>query len=245
MVDAFLLPPGVLLLAALLAFVVRRRRPLLARALAWSAVSVAYLLSTPLVSGALLGALEGRPPDALPKAGEAQAIVVLGGDVGGRTPGEARPEVGPLTLERVRHAARIARETGLPLLVTGGTTRPDTPPVGRLMSEALARDFGLPTRWIDDRARTTWENAERAADLLRADGVTRVLLVTHAFHMPRALAAFARTGLLATPAPFAFHDEPLRWPDALLPGSGAFRASCLALHEWIGRAFYALRTALD
>ena len=54
------------------------------------------------------------------------------------------------------------------------------------MREALEHEFGVPVRWVGRRSRNTHENARRSAAILRADGVTRVVLVAHSFDMPRA-----------------------------------------------------------
>lgn len=246
MLHAMLLPPGLILVLCAFGWVVGRRNPRAGRAIIGGALLLLLALSAPAVSRALLASLEGPVPDALPAAGDAGALVVLGGDTGGRSPGAHAVEVGALTLQRLAHAARLARDTGLDVLVTGGPTRPGAPPVGRLMADVLERDFGVTANWVDDAALTTWENAENAALLLRPHGVRRVLLVTHAFHMERARAAFEHAGLDVTPAPFAFQspaDGPLIGD--LLPRASALRGSSLALHEWWGRAYYALRRALD
>ncbi|WP_341648475.1 YdcF family protein [Thauera humireducens] len=110
----------------------------------------------------------------------------------------------------MRYGARLARTTGLPLLVSGGGIGNETAEAV-LMKSALEEDFGLTVRWAEARSRDTRENALFSAQILREADVRHVLLVTHAMHMPRAQAAFESAGLIVTPAPtgwLADHGAP-------------------------------------
>ena len=131
----------------------------------------------------------GAPPPA--------AILVLGAET--RT-GPDGADVGPLTLERLRRAADLQRETGLPLLVTAGVTTRGAPPLAELMRQTLEESFRVPVRWVEPAARNTAENATRSAAILAPEGIASVLLVTHAWHMRRARAEVGRAGLVAWPA---------------------------------------------
>src|SRR5436190_187634 len=110
-----------------------------------------------------------------------------------------------------------------------------------LMRAMLERDFAVPVSWSDDRSRTTYENAVYTAQLLKADRITSVVIVTHAWHLRRALWAFERVGLkpLPWPAPRTFIR--LRRIDDFLPSIAALHDSSFALHEMIGEAYYRLR----
>src|SRR6185312_16009014 len=98
------------------------------------------------------------------------------------------------------------------------------------MQEALQKDFGVPVSWAEDRSETTFQNALYTARLLKPQAVTTVVLVTHAWHMRRALWSFERVGLHTIPWP-----APLTYPegdrlDDYLPHTGALMASYHALH---------------
>jgi uncharacterized SAM-binding protein YcdF (DUF218 family) len=110
-----------------------------------------------------------------------------------------------------------------------------------LMRAVLERDFAVPVSWSDDRSRTTYENAVYSAQLLKADRVMSVVIVTHAWHLPRALWAFERAGLRPVPwrAPRDFIR--LRRIDDFLPSIAALHDSSFALHEMIGGVYYRLR----
>ena len=195
---------------------------------------VAWLLLVSLERGLVLEPAEGAAPGAIVILSAEDLRAVPGGIVD-------PPDIGALTLQRLRAGALLHRRTGLPILVTGGVLRPGSPPIADAMARVLATEFDTPVRWIEDRAATTWENAEFSARMLRADGVSAVYVVTHAWHMRRGLLAFRRTALAATAAPSHF-TGPAR-PDiaSFAPSAHAWGDSRYALHEWIGLAWYALR----
>jgi uncharacterized SAM-binding protein YcdF (DUF218 family) len=77
--------------------------------------------------------------------------------------------------------------------------------------------------------------------LLQADGIGRIVVVTHGFHQARALAAFrraiARSGrpMDLVPAPMGLRTPPTGRLSDLLPGGESLQRSTWALHEWLGR----------
>ena len=235
----FLLPPANGLLLAGLGWVLWHRRPQLARGLVAAGLLLLAVLSLPVVGNNLLRTLEGetlKPAD----ANNAQAIVVLGGRRYRDAPEYGADTVGEATLARVRYAAKLHRETGLPLLVTGGKPDGGELSEAETMRRVLTDEFGVPVRWVEGESEDTRENARQSAAMLRQAGVTRVLLVTHAWHMPRAVRAFAQAGIAVSPAPTLFQRETLSLRDFLPHWKGMMKSS-LALHEWIGMLWYRLR----
>jgi uncharacterized SAM-binding protein YcdF (DUF218 family) len=230
-----LVPPVNLAVLALAGVLLARRRPRAGLWLAGAALVALLLLAVPVVAGSLLASLERLPPP--PSGVTPGAIIVLGGDVD-EIEGPARVAIGTLTLERLRAGAALARATHLPLLASGGIVDPDGPPVATLMAASLAEDFGVRPRWVEARSRDTWENARNAAAILRAQGIGAAFVVTHAWHMRRALIAFAATDLIAVPAPLPATRVEWR-PGSFIPRARAWRVSYFALHEWIGCAWYA------
>lgn len=233
-----LMPPMCLLLiipaGAVIAF--RWRRTGLAIVLAASVLL--YALCTPFVATRLLVAVESRVPPPTPAAlAQAQAIAVLSGDIyEGRRDGMS-DDVGPLTLERLRSAALLYRARPLPVIVTGAADRRGEEPAAVLMARALDRDFGIKAAWIEPRARNTFENGARCAKILKANNIHTVVVVTQAWHMPRALWSFAHAGLDAVPAPV--HRTLER--NLLLPDAASFARSFEALHELLGLLYYRWR----
>lgn len=232
LVSAPLLPPfnGLLLVLTGLLW---RRRWLVALGLV-----LLWVLATPVVGTALMRGLEGPALD-LSRPHGAQAIVVLGGSRYRKAPEYGGEDtVGGVALERLRYAAWLQRRTGLPVLVTGG--QPDGPGLseGETMRRVLVDEFRVPVRWVEGVAANTFDNATLSAALLRPDGVERILLVTHGWHMPRAQRAFEQTGLAVVPAPTQLHQGPLTAADWLPRGYGEARS---ALREWLGQGWYILR----
>ncbi len=240
--NTLVVPPLSLFVLAAVGLLLARWRRRTGIAVTVISAALLVLLSTPLVSGILRRSLEDAAPlGAADLARPAQAIVVLGGDLETRAPEYGGVTVGALTLERVRYAAWLHRRTGEPLLTTGGSLREGTPALAALMADVLREEMGASVRWVEASARNTWENAERSAAMLAADGITRVRLVTHAWHMPRARRCFEEFGLEVVPAPTGFRAGPRVDLGEILPSSRALRESALALHEWIGLAWYGLR----
>jgi uncharacterized SAM-binding protein YcdF (DUF218 family) len=245
--KALILPPAGPALLVLLG-VLLWRRPL-GRALALLGALATLVLSLPITAAHLIAGLEPYPaltPDALAHP-QAQAILVLGGDRSGDSLEYGRDDLGPLTLQRVRYAAWLQRRTGLPLFVSGGSPPWELPPLGQLMRRVLEQEFQVPVAGVDDRSQTTWENARYSAALLRTRGIARILLVSQAWHLPRAVRAFERQGVEVVPAPTGSLPPlggPLT-PGDLLPSAHALTTSWLGLHEYLGGAWYALRALME
>jgi len=91
----------------------------------------------------------------------------------------------------------------------------------------------VPVKWLETRSRDTIENARFSKELLNAAGVRRIYLVTHAWHMRRAVQLFEKAGLTVVPAPTVFtilSRYEYRLP-GYLPSAHAFQLSSIALHE--------------
>ncbi|MFZ2651233.1 MAG: YdcF family protein, partial [Burkholderiaceae bacterium] len=122
------------------------------------------------------------------------AIVVLGGGSEPLAPEYGTSNLNAASAERLRYGLWLARATGVPVAFSGGIGW------GQLgsqteaqVAERIARDdFGLTLRWAESQSRDTRQNAAFSLALLRRAGVNHVLLVTHDWHMPRALRDFRR-----------------------------------------------------
>lgn len=109
------------------------------------------------------------------------------------------------------------------------------------IKQQLERDFGVPVRWTEGSSLTTEENALFSAKILAGARIRKILLVTHALHMPRAQRLFSDTGLEVVPAPTRFSSAvALHWID-FWPSAEGRKTSQSALHEIVGLAWYRLR----
>lgn len=199
-------------------------------------------LSLPIVGQTLMAPLETHPPITPAQLQRVQAIVILGGGSYPSAPEYGGDTVGDATLERLRYGARLARSAKLPLLVTGGAPAGGRPE-GELMRDALEQDFGVKVRWVETASRDTAENARLSAPLLKTAGITRIALVSHGWHLPRAIPLFQHEGLEVTPAPTAFSTLSPSLVDSLLPrGLGLTRE---ALKEYLGLLYHRLKEKIS
>jgi len=240
-----LLPPALPLAIVVLGLALRMRLPVAGKVFAWTGVVMAWMLSSNLIAWQFASWAEGDQRgqtveslrQVMGRPDAPQAIVI----VGGGTRGDARETphaefVRPLTLERLVHGAWVARVTRLPVLVSGGVASDGRASEAVLMKRTLEESLGSKVRWVEDASRDTAGNARLSAEMLRAAGITRIVLVTQAYHMPRAQASFQRAGLSVLPAPHGFVGAPLDWGLlSLLPSGGGAELSHRASHELLGR----------
>ena len=240
-VAAFLVPPGsLLLLGALGALLLGLRMRRLGVTLIAGAFLLLYAVSTSFVADGLLNALEPAPLDESAHPG-GQAIVVLGGGTYPSAPEYGRDTVSSPTLVRLRFAAYLHGRTGQPVLVSGGAPQGNAVPEAELMKQALERDFRVPVQWTEASSNNTLENARRSHRLLQGSGATRIYLVTHARHMPRARLAFERAGFTVIPAPTGYATRHALTMLDFIPNARALLHSRDFFHEIIGIGWYHLR----
>lgn len=211
----------------------------------WAAVLLLWVSSAPVVAGLLAQVAEGSAERVLAiEAPAADAIVVLSA---GRTVAPGRAAISEWEdADRFFGGVELFLAGRAPLLVFTGA-RPNGPPGVPLEGDTLAvyaNGFGVPK----DRIATTGavvntqEEADRVSALLRgrlADPI-RVLLVTSAFHMPRARRLFERAGLAIVPFPVDFQQvagSSLGLMD-FLPSATGLQKTHAMLHELYGRLFY-------
>ncbi|WP_095057243.1 MULTISPECIES: YdcF family protein [unclassified Pseudomonas] len=244
-VKQLLLPPGLLMLLLLLGWWLRRSRPRLAGACFALGLGGFWLMSLPVVVEWSADLLEREPPLAREEwstlGQRADAIVVLGS---GREHGDVAwgaDQPTGIGLERQRYAARLAKASGLPVLASGGLHYGIPPTEAQMMAESLRDDFGVTVRWQEGKSRTTWENAQFTAQLLLPQGVKRVVIVTHAAHMPRAVWSFRKAGFDVVAAPMGFlGGDNARPLGGWLPESKSIWQSGQLMNEAVGQVGYSL-----
>jgi uncharacterized SAM-binding protein YcdF (DUF218 family) len=257
LLPELVLPLGAtfLLLIAALAFGSTRRRQ---RILVGSALLVLGVGSSGCVSELLVRSLERRYP-APAELPTAPAIVVLGGGTEPVIPPRTDVELGPGG-DRLLHAVRLHRAGKAPvILVCAGRVEWSAAPRPEAADMAeLLRFMGVPADAIleESRSRTTYENAVEAWRVLQPLGVRRILLVTSALHMPRAVGLFRRVGFDVVPAPTDFQvvDAPPPGDDfpwleqralSALPNARNLASTTLALREWMGIGVYRALGLID
>ena len=219
------------------------RRRLLLLTLAFAACA---LVSLPMVGYLALASLEWRYPPLVTLPADSDAIVVLSGYV--RSPDKYQPhaELGAGTMYRCLQAAEVYHQgKALPVLVSGGKVNPDA--AGPTAAQAM-RDFlisiGVRERDLitEDESRTTYENAVESVKKLKQRGLKKIILVTEAAHMYRAVRCFRSQGIEVVPAGCNYRATEFGYSlfDFLPSPSGA--GGCReAFHEWLGVAYYRLK----
>ncbi len=119
-------------------------------------------------------------------------VLMLGGGREAFAPEYGVASLSHDSLERLRYGIWVSRETGAPMMFSGGLGHASEPGTTEadVAAEIAQREFLRPMRWVENKSRDTRENAQYSATLLRNLDVQQVVLVTHGWHMPRALRAF-------------------------------------------------------
>ena len=220
------------------------------RRVAWllivGGVAGLWLMCTVAAGKFLFEALLDPPPPLSAQAVAAlkdsprTAIVVLGGGRQRLAPEYGTAILKPRGTERLRYGLWLARRTGLPVAFSGGLAPGARPgPSGGGVGAGIARqEFGIPLRWQEGTSRDTRENALFTIALLQPEGIERIVLVTHADHMPRSLRNFASAaagpGIAIVAAPLGVPAGEGIAASDWLPSPGGFETTWAVLYEWLG-----------
>jgi uncharacterized SAM-binding protein YcdF (DUF218 family) len=240
LLRTLVLPPAGPLILTLIGLWLLRRQRRTGITLVAAGLGSLWLLCTPIVSDVLTRATEHFPVLDLSRPVQADAVVILGG---GGLRGDARefgggPAPEQELLERLTYGAYIARKTSLPVLVSGA---PDEA-VG--MRNSLVRDFGVNVRWMEARSRDTFDNAHNSAQMLLADHIKRIVLVTSTTHLWRATQEFRSAGFDVIPAPSGSWAPREKTVFRFVPTSRALDRSQEALYELLGERVREVLAAL-
>jgi len=224
--------------------IMQRRWPRLGWSFFFASLSALFLLSLPVVTKGLMSPLQqAQALDLNEIENDAPSIiVVLGGGRANRYEEFHGDTVNEISLQRLRYAAWMDRRTQVPILVSGGRVEADDLRAeANLMQDVLQKEFLLKAEFVEGDSRNTFENALYSAKILKQINMTRIYLVTHAWHMPRAKRAFESQGIEVVAAPTAFYGDKKTSVYDFLPDAKALRYSYFALHEYLGLMWYSLR----
>jgi uncharacterized SAM-binding protein YcdF (DUF218 family) len=250
----FVYPVG-LVCVFLIAVLIFRRKPRVQTTLIVASLVVLFVGGNRFISMALSRSLEWQylPSGDVPKS---DVIVVLGGGT------EAAEQPRPLVElnsagDRVFYGAQLYREGKAPhVLLSGGNItwmdgKASTPAseMGQIMELMGVPESAL---WLQDQSQNTYEDAAFSANILREKGITRIILVTSAMHMPRSVALFRKQGFDVIPAPADFRVTEDGWKSlfqadiadqlvGFIPTASNLPGTSSALKEYIGFWVYRLR----
>ena len=252
----FVYPLGFALILLILVLILRERSKAQTFTIVL-AVMILWLCSTRYVALTLVKSLEWRYLP-LPEMPAADVIVVLGG--GTESPQYPRPTVEVNAAgDRVIYAAELYKQgKGSFILVSGGNipaldARTTTP----AEDMALLLDMlGVPPDavWLQPSSANTAEDALYSSILLKERGISRVILVTSAIHMPRAVGLFTANGIDVTPAPVDYTVTQEVWNNlwggswqemliSAMPNASSLAQTTNAMKEYIGMLVNAIEAA--
>ncbi|HWW06126.1 YdcF family protein [Collimonas sp.] len=238
----FLLPTNLILLC-IAGMLLRRVYPRVGMAVSLASLLLLAVLSSKAGALLLVTPLEQRAlPLAAGAANGAQAIVILGGGRLENAPEYSDDDIPNYwTFARLRYGAKLQRQTGLPILVSGGMPEGSKVSEAAVMANSLRDDFATPAKWLEGASDDTEQNAKFSARILVQAGVKKIILVTDTLQMPRAQMMFAHTGLDVVIAPTIFFSRDRITFLSFLPSGEGLRRSEYALHEWLGILWYKAR----
>jgi uncharacterized SAM-binding protein YcdF (DUF218 family) len=239
-------PINLLLFAALIGVLLcSGRRAPFGRGLGLAAVLILLAAAILPLGMLLIAPLEDRfplpPPDLPPPEG----IIVLGGAIDDQVSAARGQTVFDEGGERLTEAVVLAKRFPQARVVyTGGTASfvPGATSTEALQARKLMSQMGIaPERvTIEDKSRNTDENAWLTAAIVHPQPSQRWIIVTSAFHVPRAMGLFEKAGFHPIAYPVAFRTRG-QWPDDLRLRFDPvlnLRTFEIAIHEWIGLAAY-------
>ncbi|MDP9132114.1 MAG: YdcF family protein [Nitrospirota bacterium] len=223
------------------------RRTTWVRRFTFFTLLVVFLTATPLLSTMYIAWLEGwYPPFQTTSPLKADAIVVLAGGVFAK--GSLRPsdDVSDASRQRTTCGADLWRQGLAPQLVlTGGdATVLQTGPIESHEMKRWAQRLGVPESAIlvEEKSRTTYENALQTKAIL---GAGHILLVTAAYHLPRAVGLFEKQGFVVTPVACGYeskHTPSQIWTQSaffdFLPTVKALLVTTQVVDEVVGMMVY-------
>jgi uncharacterized SAM-binding protein YcdF (DUF218 family) len=222
------------------------RRSRLAVGLAGAAAGLLWFFSIAPVGHLLLRPLESRYAPLAVKPDSASAIVILGGATEPNLPPRETVEINE-SGDRLICGAKRYRDGWAPYIVlTGGKIAWISENLGTEASNSadflnmfwgISRDSIL----LEEKAQTTRDHPDFVAAILEDKGLAnRIILVTSAAHMIRAVSLFTKKGYTVYPAPADFRAEtnPRYSLFHLLPQVGSLKNSTTALHEYYGLLAY-------
>ncbi|MBE9060921.1 YdcF family protein [cf. Phormidesmis sp. LEGE 11477] len=254
LLPLFVYPVGLSSLLMALGLVWLWRHPRRATGAIALALFILFFSSNPVVSDKLLSSLEWRyfPPDPVPTA---DAIVVLGGATVPAIAPRPWVEVGEAG-DRILYAARLYNQGHAPkLILSGGRVQwrggSDESEADDMKALAMAMNVPAADIILEETSLNTRQNAVNVKEILAAQSIESVLLVTSAVHMPRSVAIFQKLDIEVIPAPTDYLVATP--PDesggttiegrilSLLPHAEATGRFTRAMKEYIGFAIYRLR----
>ncbi len=138
----------------------------------------------------------------------------------------------------------MAKQTNLPILVTGGAPdKTDTKDLAeaQIMKIVHEKEFSISPKRIEGQSKTTQENALRSSEIFKQEEIKSVYLVNHFWRMPCAKAVFEKQGLRVLESPMGFYQKTAFTPLDFYPSSESFQRIRWVWHEILGNLWYRVK----
>jgi uncharacterized SAM-binding protein YcdF (DUF218 family) len=240
-ITAVVFSPTLLLLGIAFGIWISSKKPKLGKSLAVFSTALLWIFSTPAfnvwLSHNLLTQYKPTTAQEL-QTQSVQAIVVLGGGVEIGQP-DGIQQLKPTALDRLRYGIELSRKTGIPVMVTGGKgwgVEAGSENEAEISRRVAREVFQFEIKWTESESRDTHENASNSKQLLTEQGINKIALVTHSWHMPRSLNAFQKVGLEVNPAPMGFVADKKVDLLSLLPNGATLNGTAATFRELVAYA---------
>ena len=240
-ITAVVFSPTLLLLGIAFGIWISSKKPKLGKSLAIFSTALLWIFSTPAfnvwLSHNLLTQYKPTTAQEL-KAQGVQAIVVLGGGVETGQP-DGIQQLQATALDRLRHGIELSRKTGIPVMVTGGKgwgAKAGSENEAEISARVAREVFQFEIKWTESESRDTQENAFNSKQLLTKQGISKIALVTHSWHMPRSSKAFQKVGFDVATAPMGFVANKEVDLVSLLPNGATLNGTAATFRELVAYA---------
>ena len=253
LVESLIFPPGIIIIAFLLIFFIsfidfikrkaKQGKPagyiiIFIPAISLLSAIILYLISIQPVLNVLLRPLETSYP--VPSAkiiGEPSAIIVLSSGA------YNRHTLDRDSFNRLFEGFKLYKKYHIPVILSGGYAT-STFSVARIMRNVLL-EMGVKKSYVitEDKSNDTYQNALYVLKICERRNFRRVILVTSAYHMPRAMFLFDnyKGGIRIIPYPTDFKTDKHYNIYGYIPQLGSLIISEEAIHEYIGYFYYYIK----
>lgn len=234
---AWLLPPGLFILTFLFSYYLFIKT----KKNAWLSLTfiLIFILSIRVGKDALVKPLEDyyKQPT-ISELQDAQAIVILGGGIADGVPDfDGEGQIAESASNRYLMGLRLHKALHLPIILSGGNGYSYTTSEAAIAHRTL-KACGVDEKFLlrEDRSRNTQENAKYTNQICQQYGFRKIILVTTASHLPRAVMLFQREGLDIIPYPsnYRSNKETKITAFALTPSYTYLHISSSAIKEYLG-----------
>jgi uncharacterized SAM-binding protein YcdF (DUF218 family) len=203
------------------------------------------VLASPPVANALVRAMELPAEQSYRPDVTYDTVVLLGGMVEDNMYGSEDPRaVGSFNqnIERLLATYDLLRQNkAKTAILSGGPTEGGAIEANVLANQLVAWGIDRSRLLLETHSLNTHDNAVASAAIIRQEGFHTILVVTSAFHAPRAHGCFRAVGLDVDMLPVDFHGyDPALGKHSIAPRAFAFEQSTAMIREAVGRLVYRL-----